>query len=161
VAENGLKGPVEEKFRFRGHETTRVDSKGRLKIPSVFRARLEEKYGRDLFVTSVTGEFVTIYPMPVWAEIEERLAEMPTTHSSRAKYLARVNYFGQIAELDAQGRVLIPARLRETAGIAGDVDVLGQTTYLEAWNHDRLANKFEHDLAMTDNDYRRLAKHGI
>ena len=145
---------------FRGHETTRADAKGRLKVPSVFRVPLEAKYGRELFITSVTGDFITIYPLPVWTEIEEKLAKMPSTDPSRSRFLARVNYFGQVAELDAQGRVLIPARLRETAGIAGDIDVLGQTTYLEAWNHDRLAHKFQHD-PMTEDDYRRLAEHGV
>ena len=41
---------------FKGHETTRADDKGRLKVPSVFRSPLESKYGRELFVTSITGE---------------------------------------------------------------------------------------------------------
>ena len=145
---------------FKGHETTRADDKGRLKVPAIFRSPLESKYGRELFVTSVTGKFVSIYPMPVWAEIEEKLAKMPTTHPSRVRYLERVNYFGQIAELDAQGRVLIPARLRDTAGISGDIDVLGQGTYLEAWNHDRLWTRLQQE-PFTDDDARALAEHGI
>jgi MraZ protein len=145
---------------FQGHETTRADDKGRLKVPAVFRAPLEAKYGRQLFVTSVTGDFVTLYPMPVWTEIEQKLAAMPTTHPSRVRFLERVNYFGQVAELDAQGRVLIPARLRETAAITGDIDVLGQVTYLTAWNHDRLWNKLQRE-PFTDDDARALAEFGI
>jgi MraZ protein len=145
---------------FRGHETTRPDAKGRLKVPTVFRAPLEAKYGRELFVTSVTGDFVRIYPMPVWAEIEEKLAKMAIGQPARGRFLDRVNYFGQIAELDAQGRVLIPARLRDTAGISGDIDVLGQVTYLDAWNHDRLWAKLQRE-AFTDDDARALAEHGI
>jgi MraZ protein len=145
---------------FRGHETTRPDNKGRLKVPSVFRTPLEAKYGRELFITSISGEFVRLYPMPIWTEIEERLEKMPPGHPSRVRFLDRVNYFGQIAELDAQGRVLIPARLRETAGIAGDIDVLGQVNYLDAWNHDRLWNKLQHE-PFTDDDARELAQYGI
>ena len=85
---------------------------------------------------------------------------MPTTHPSRARFLERVNYFGQIAEIDAQGRVLIPARLRETASINGDIDVLGQVTYLDAWNHDRLWTKLQRQ-PFTEDDAKALAEFGI
>jgi MraZ protein len=145
---------------FRGHETTRADAKGRLKVPSVFRTPLEAKYGREVFVTSVTGEFVRLYPMPVWAEIEEKLAKMPFGQPSRGRFLDRVNYFGQVAEIDSQGRVLIPARLRETASITGDIDVLGQVNYLDAWNHDRLWTRLQRE-PYSDDDGRVLAEYGI
>ena len=75
-------------------------------------------------MTSLTGESVRIYPMPVWLALEERLARAPSTHPARIKFLDRVNYFGQTAEIDAQGRVVIHQRLRESAGMAGEVDVL-------------------------------------
>jgi MraZ protein len=145
---------------FRGHEQARIDDKGRLKVPNVFRSFLESKYGRELFLTSLTGEYVRLYPMPVWLVIEEKLGNMPSTHPSRLRFLDRVNFFGQVAELDTQGRVLIPARLRETAAIAGDVDVLGQYDYLDTWNHDRLLTKLQRD-AYTDDDAKALSEFGI
>jgi len=145
---------------FRGHETTRIDDKGRLKVPNAFRSLLEQKYGRDVFLTSLSGEYVRIYPMPVWAEIEGKLGQMPSTHPSRLRFLDRVNFFGQLAELDAQGRVLIPQRLRETATMSGDVDVLGQYNYLEVWNHDRFLTKLQRD-PYTDDDARALSEFGI
>ena len=145
---------------FRGHEQARIDDKGRLKVPNVFRSLLESKYGRELFLTSLTGEFVRLYPMPVWIEIEEKLGRMPSTHPSRLRFLDRVNFFGQAVELDTQGRVLIPARLRETAAIAGDVDVLGQYNYLDTWNHDRLQAKLQRD-PYTDDDAKALSEFGI
>ena len=58
---------------FRGNAPARIDDKGRLKIPNAFRSLIETNYGRELFVTSLTGEFVRIYPMPVWVGIEQRL----------------------------------------------------------------------------------------
>ena len=58
---------------FRGHEQARIDDKGRLKVPNVFRAFLESKFGRELFLTSLTGEYVQLYPMPVWIDREEKL----------------------------------------------------------------------------------------
>jgi MraZ protein len=145
---------------FRGHEVTRIDEKGRLKVPNVFRSLLESKYGREVFLTSLSGEYVRIYPVPVWAEIEGKLGKMPSTHPSRLRFLDRVNFFGQVAELDAQGRVLIPARLRETATMAGDVDVLGQYDYLDVWNHDRFLTKLQRE-PYTDDDARALAEFGI
>ena len=145
---------------FRGHEITRIDDKGRLKVPNVFRSPLESKYGREVFLTSLSGEDVRIYPMPVWIDIEEKLGKMPSTHPSRLRFLDRVNYYGQSAELDAQGRVLIPARLRETATMSGDVDVLGQYDYLNVWNHDRFLTKLQRD-PYTDDDARALSEFGI
>ena len=107
----------------------------------MFRSLLESKYGRELFLTSLTGEYVRVYPMPVWIEKEAKLGQMPSTHPSRLRFLDRVNFFGQVAEIDTQGRVLVPVRLRETATMSGDVDVLGQYDYLEVWNHDRFLTK--------------------
>jgi MraZ protein len=145
---------------FRGHEQARIDDKGRLKLPNVFRSLLESKYGRDLFVTSLTGEYARIYPMPVWLAMEEKLGQMPSSHPSRLRFLDRVNFYGQQVELDAQGRVLVPARLRETALMSGDVDVLGQYNYLDVWNHDRFVSKMQRDV-YTEEDARALAEFGI
>ena len=145
---------------FRGNAPARIDDKGRLKVPNAFRTLLESKYGRELFLTSLTGEYVRIYPMPVWLEVESRLAAMPSTHPSRLRYLDRINYFGQAAELDVQGRAIIPIRLRESATMSGDVDVLGQYNYLDVWNHDRFLTKLQRD-AFTDDDARALAEFGI
>ena len=145
---------------FRGHEQARIDDKGRLKIPNVFRSLLESKYGRELFLTSLTGESVLLYPMPVWIEKEEKLGRMPAGHPARLRFLDRVNFFGQVAEIDTQGRVLVPVRLRDTATMSGDVDVLGQYNYLEVWNHDRFLTKLQRD-PYTDEDARALAEFGI
>ena len=129
-------------------------------MPNVFRSLLESKYGRELFLTSLTGEYVLVYPMPVWIDKEAKLGQMPSTHPSRLRFLDRVNFFGQVAELDTQGRVLVPVRLRETATMSGDVDVLGQYDYLEVWNHDRFLTKLQRD-PYTDEDARALSEFGI
>jgi MraZ protein len=144
----------------RGNSPAKIDDKGRLKVPSAFRALIEEKYGRDLFLTSVTGESVRIYPIDVWKEIEARLASMPSTLPARLRYLDRINYYGQTAELDSQGRVLIPARLREAAQMNGEVDVLGQQNYLDVWNHDRFATRLQSQ-PFTEQDANTLAQYGI
>lgn len=145
---------------FRGNAPARIDDKGRLKVPNTFRSALESKYGRELYLTSVSGEFVRIYPMPVWIEIEQKLGSMPSTHPSRVRFLDRVNYFGQAAELDGQGRVIIPVRLRDAATMMGDVDVLGQVTWLDVWNHERFLTKIQRE-PYTDDDARALSEFGI
>ena len=144
----------------RGNYSAKIDDKGRLKIPNAFRALVEEQHGTALFVTSVTGDSVRIYPMPVWLGVEERLRRMPSTHPARLKFLDRVNYFGQLGEFDGQGRVSLPTRLRTAAGMTGEVDVLGQVDYLDVWNHDRLLAKFDRE-PFTDDDARALAEYEI
>ena len=145
---------------FRGNAPARIDDKGRLKVPNTFRSVLESKYGRELFLTSVSGEYVRVYPLPVWVDIEQKLGEMPSTHPSKLRFLDRINYFGQVGELDAQGRVLIPVRLRDAATMAGDVDVLGQFNYLDVWNHDRFLTRLQRE-PYTDDDARALSEFGI
>lgn len=145
---------------FRGNAPARIDDKGRLKVPTTFRALLEGKYGRDLFVTSLSGEYVRVYPMPVWLEIEQKLSQVPSTNPAKLRYLDRVNYFGQVSQLDTQGRVLVPVRLREAATMSGDVDVLGLFNYLDVWNHERLLTKMQRE-PYTDVDALALSEFGI
>ncbi len=144
----------------RGNSPAKIDDKGRLKIPNTFRTVVQDEHGRELFITSLTGECVRIYPMPVWLEIEQKLAQIPSTHPARVKFLDRVNFYGQSAEFDPQGRVLIPPRLRESAQMVGDVDVFGQYNYLEVWNHERFLAKMQRE-PFTDDDARSLAEYGL
>lgn len=144
----------------RGNSPAKIDDKGRLKVPNAFRAVIHQEHGPEVFVTSLTGESVRIYPMPVWLDIERKLAQAPSTHPSRLKYLDRVNFYGQVSELDPQGRVLIQPRLRESALMTGEVDVLGQQSYLEVWNHERLVAKLSAE-PFTDDDATALSDFGI
>ena len=144
----------------RGSTSARIDDKGRLKVPNTFRRLVEQKHGRELFLTSLSGEYVRIYPMPVWLELEEKLAAMPSTHPAKLRFLDRVNYYGSAGELDIQGRVIIPARLRDAATMSGDVDVLGQVNYLDVWNHDRFVAKMQRE-PFTDDDARAMSEFGV
>jgi MraZ protein len=123
---------------FRGNNPATVDDKGRLKIPTAFKTLLDEKYGQDFFVTSLDGQSVRVYPLPVWIKIEEKLDPLPSMNKAKKHFLDRTNYWGQMARADAQGRVLIPALLRESAGMQGEVAVMGHEEYLDVWSLDRL-----------------------
>jgi MraZ protein len=145
---------------FRGSYSAKIDDKGRLKLPNAFRALVEDQQGAGLYLTSLSGDSVRIYPMAEWLAVEQRVARMPSSHPARLKFLDRVNYFGQMGEFDVQGRVLIPGRLREAAGVTGEVDVLGQMTYLDVWSHERFVEKLKRE-PFTDDDARALADFGI
>jgi MraZ protein len=150
---------VEQKG-LRGSFPARIDDKGRLKVPTMFRGVIQDQQGPDVFVTSLTGECVRIYPMQIWLEIEVKLSRIPANHPSRLKFLDRVNFYGQTSELDAQGRVVIPPNLRDSASIVGDVRVFGRIDYLEVWNNERFSQKLQREPWM-DEDGLRLSEHGI
>ena len=143
-----------------GHAPAKVDDKGRLKIPAGFRKVIEERYGADCFITSTDGERAVIYPMPVWYDFQGRMAKVPSTSQAKAKLLERVNYFGQTGTIDAQGRVLVPAVLRNVAGIADDVVVLGNTDHLIVWNEERIQKRLS-DNPLTSEDWKELELHGV
>jgi MraZ protein len=109
----------------------------------------------------VTGEFVRVYPMGVWLEIERKLAEVPSTHPSKLRFLDRVNFFGQAVSMDRQGRVLVPQLLRESAAMVGEVSVLGLQNHLAVWNLKRLQDRLFKKEPFTDEDGRLLAEYGI
>lgn len=144
----------------RGNHPARIDEKGRLKVPNGFRALVESQYGPELFVTSVTGEHVKLYPMAVWLEIERKLAAVPTTNPSRLRFLERVNFYGQVVGMDKQGRVVLPQILRESAAMVGEVSVLGMQNHLEVWNQKRLQERFKKE-PFSEEDGQRLSEFGI
>jgi MraZ protein len=145
----------------RGNHPARIDDKGRLKIPNGFRTLIEAQYGAELFVTSVTGEYVRVYPMAVWLEVERKLAQVPSTNPSKLRFLDRVNFFGQVASMDAQGRVVLPQMLRESAAMAGEVSVLGLQNQLAVWNQKRLHERLFKKEPFTEEDGRALSELGI
>ena len=143
-----------------GHAPAKVDDKGRLKIPSGFRKIIEDRYGADCFITSIDGDHALVYPMPVWSEFQSRIAKVPSTSVAKKKLLERANFFGQPSSIDAQGRVLIPARLRKDAHIAEDVVVIGNTDHLIVWNEEQIEKRMQ-DAPMTAEDFKELELHGV
>ena len=143
-----------------GHAPAKVDDKGRLKIPSGFRKIIEDRYGADCFITSIDGDHALVYPMPVWSEFQSRIAKVPSTSVAKKKLLERANFFGQPSSIDAQGRVLIPARLRKDAHIAEDVVVIGNTDHLIVWNEEQIEKRMS-ESPMTAEDFKELELHGV
>ena len=143
--------------RFRGSAPARVDEKGRLKVPNVFRVEIEEAFGPEIFVTSVHGTNVLLYPLPIWRALEEKLAALPAVHRAKNKFLERVNYYGQDGALDGQGRVLIPQILRDAAKLPADVVVTGNIDHLVVSDRGALSTRLATE-DFTPEDYDELSK---
>jgi len=144
----------------RGNSPTKVDDKGRVKIPSIFRSEIEEEHGSEFYVTSLNGECVRLYPFPVWNEIEQKIAALPSTNVAIKRFLRNTNYYGQIVTMDNQGRILIPPLLRESAQIRNEVSVMGILRYLEIWNAETFRKKMN-DEPLTELDEQALSQLGI
>jgi MraZ protein len=145
---------------FRGNHPTRVDEKGRLKVPADFKRRVDELYGPQFFITSKDGKRAEIYPLKEWEKIEAKLAQIPSMNPAKKKFLDVTNYYGQMAEMDAQGRLLLPQLLRETAKVTGEVVVFGSQTFLEVANHESFKAELE-AAPLTAEDQAALAELGL
>ncbi len=147
------------KMVLRGNSPAKVDAQGRLKVPTSHR-RVLESYGTEFFVTSRTGRNVQIYPLSEWERIEAKLMEPPRMDPAKLKFLRNTSYYGQVATMDNQGRILIQPHLREAAEINGEVSVMGQVNFLEVWNHAKLAELVRSE-PYTTQDEEALANLGI
>jgi MraZ protein len=144
----------------RGNALAKLDEKGRLKLPTAFRSIVEPRFGREFYVTSLRGDSVRIYPMQVYAKLEERLHGASRVKPAVTKLRQSLNYFGQSAQMDAQGRILIHPLLRDRASINSEVAVLGQQDYLEVWNHADFLKQLEHN-PLSDEELQELADLGF
>src|SRR6201987_5844574 len=145
---------------FRGNHPTRVDEKGRLKVPAEFKRVIDEKYGTQFYITSLDGKVAQIYPFEEWEQVEQKLAGLSMFNPTKKKFLSRVNYWGQQVEMDGQGRLLLPQLLREAAQIKGEVAVVGYQKYLEVRNLEALQQEMETE-SFTTEDEKTLDDLGI
>ena len=145
---------------FRGNHPARVDEKGRLKVPAEFKRVIDEKYALKFYITSLDGVVAHVYPFEEWERIEQKLASLSTFNPTKKKFLTRANYYGQVVEMDGQGRLLVPQILRESAQIRGEVAVLGNLTYLEVRNLEAFRKEID-EQAFTDEDTKTLDELGI
>jgi len=145
---------------FRGNHPTRVDEKGRLKVPAEFKRTIDEKYGTQFYITSLDGKVAQVYPFEEWQRIEEKLAQLSNFNPTKKKFLNRTNYYGQLVEMDGQGRLLVPSLLRDSAEIKGEVAVVGHLTYLEVQSITKYKKEIQ-DNPFTAEDEKTLDELGI
>jgi MraZ protein len=145
---------------FRGNHPTRVDEKGRLKIPAEFKRVIDEKYGQQFYITSLDGRVAQVYPFEEWERIEQKLAALSNFNPTKKKFLDRTNYYGQQVEMDGQGRLLLPQLLRESGQIKGEVAVLGNLTFMVVRNLELFKREIQEE-KFTPEDEKTLDELGI
>lgn len=123
---------------FRGQFEHAIDDKGRLSIP----AKLREALGKEktLVLTSFDS-YITAFPSRSWRVIEDRIRANPTFKRDMRDFLRLVYSSAEDAEIDSQGRILIPQALRQRAGISREVVILGVMDQIEIWDKARWMTK--------------------
>ena len=134
---------------FMGEYNHTVDTKGRLIVPSKFR----ELLGDEFVVTKGLDGCLFVYSGDEWKLMETKFREV-SQFSKEARKFARFFFAGAATcEVDKQGRVLLPANLREFAGNEKEVVLAGVVNHIEIWNKDRWQDTNEYD------DVEEIAEH--
>ena len=135
MGQNGIKK------RFRGSFVLRVDDRGRVKIPSQYLSILTAQYGKDLYITSLNGDNVLIYPLKVWEDIEQSIEKIKIRAPEIQEYISRTSYWGNESEVDSRGRVLIPTELRKSSQLDCDLRIFGEIDHMVVWNEELFKKK--------------------
>ena len=115
----------------RGTFTPALDAKGRINIP----ARLREELGESFVIAKGVEHCISLYPPEAWENFTEKLEHLPKISNEPARRLRRFFYGNSMdAELDKQGRLLIPQSLRNYAGLKKDVTMVGVEDHVEVWD---------------------------
>jgi len=145
---------------FRGRHIHQMDSKGRLSIPSKFRDILSSSHDDSLIITNF-DKCLWAYPTEEWDALERKVATFPQ-FKDEVKALQRM-FISAACEcpIDAQGRILIPASLREYAEIEKDVIIVGMTRRLEIWARKHWDDAFEDARKRLEDMGEKLADLGL
>jgi MraZ protein len=153
----------ELKYGFSGNPKTKLDERGRLKMPAEFKAFIERKYGKGFnafYITSMDGKSAEIYPLPDWQERHKKLTDVPQVNEARNRLLTRYTLYGDRADMDPQGRMQIPEELRKKADLSGDVKVSGEGNLLRVTSLKSLRESVEGS-EMTPEMLDSLSKYGL
>ena len=135
-------------FGYVGNPTSKLDERGRLKLPAEFKSFTERKYGKGFnafYITSMDGDSAEIYPLPVWLERQKKIFAMPQSNPARRVLLNRYNLYGDRADMDPQGRMQIPEELRSKAELTGEVKVSGEGSFIRVTSLKKLRERAEND----------------
>jgi MraZ protein len=117
---------------FLGEYSHTIDDKGRLTLPAKYRAEL----ATGIVVTRGIEKCLFVFPMSEWQKLSDKISGMPLT-DPQAREFQRLLFSGATdAELDKQGRVLLPQYLRDYALLDSSVIVAGLNTHMEIWSLD-------------------------
>jgi MraZ protein len=148
---------------FCGNPRAKLDERGRLKMPAEFKAFIERKYGKDFnefYITSREGLDAEIYPLPEWQQLWGKVMNVPPSNMARQDLVARYTLYGAKAEMDPQGRMLLPEELRSAGMVNEDVSVMGEGNLLRVTALSRLKAKVQ-GKAMQPQNMDALAGFGL
>lgn len=132
---------------FRGSNAINLDAKGRLAMPSRYREELVERCDGKLVITiDLADPCLCIYPLSDWERIETQLSQMPSLRPETRQLYRLLIGSAVDLELDNSGRLLIPARLREQAGLAKQVMLVGQLNKFQLWDEKQWNDLLSADL---------------
>lgn len=127
--------------RFRGSYDVKIDDRGRVKIPARFLSVFDSGYGRDVYITSLNGDHVMLYPIKIWEDVEWRVENIGVWDPDIDEFVSRLSYWGTESEIDLKGRVLIPPALRRSSKLNETIRILGKANHLVIWNEDIFKSK--------------------
>jgi MraZ protein len=140
---------------FRGNHPAKIDEKGRLKMPAAFKSLMDAANVKQFYITSTNGKTVQVWPLPDWEEREKQVTSLGEMTVMVRNYLRLTSYYGQQVEMDNQGRLLMPQKLRNSANLDEmEADVIGMGNFIEVHNHDELEKELP---VFTDDDSDKLA----
>ena len=120
---------------FSGKYYYAVDPKGRIIIPAPFREIVTSNYSSKLYITNAPfDKCLYIYPMEEWNKLQDQVRTKPRSDEAIRFFLRRVIASAVETEMDKQGRILVPAALREDANINSNVVMAGQIERIELWD---------------------------
>jgi MraZ protein len=120
---------------FSGKYYYTVDPKGRIIVPAPLRDIITSNYSPKLYITNAPFDnCLCLYPMEEWNKLQDQVRTKPRSDEAIRYYLRRVVASAVETEMDKQGRVLVPAALREDSGISANVVVVGQIERIELWD---------------------------
>ena len=122
---------------FRGATRLSVDDKGRMVMPTRHRDRLREISAGRVVVTVDRDQCLLIYPTPEWEQIERKLMALPSLQPAARNLQRLMVGHATDLEIDAHGRMLLPAELREFAGLTRSAMLIGQGARFELWDEAR------------------------
>jgi MraZ protein len=122
---------------FSGKYYYAVDTKGRIIVPAPFREIISTNYSTKLYITNApVDQCLCIYPMEEWSRLQDKVRTKPSSDKHMKFFMRRVIASAVEVDLDKQGRILIPASLREDAKVNSNVVIVGQVDRIELWDRD-------------------------
>ena len=132
---------------FRGANSINLDAKGRIAIPAKYRDRLRESCDSQIVVTiDLEQPCLTLFPMPHWEQLERQLQGLSNTNSVHQSIKRLLLGHAAECELDKNGRVLLPAVLREHAGLEKRLLLTGMGNTFQIWDEESWNERISKDL---------------